>query len=254
VIAGIPQLSGGNSTLLNYPQGVYIDANKNLYVTDYYNYRVQKYMNGSTTGVTIAGISGSAGVASNQFAGLRYFTFDSTETYMYVTDCDNHRIMRYLTNSTTGSNGTVVAGGNGSGTATTQLNYPWGIHYLPLVSNYLYITNCYGHTVMQWIPGASSGVFIVGTPGVAGSNATLLNGPMGIKIDAYLNMYVVDNGNNRVQMFCQNSQTGITIAGNGVAGSGATQLNAPRGIAFDSAMNMYIGDPGNSRIQKFVKL
>jgi hypothetical protein len=254
VIAGISQLSGGNSSQLNYPQGVYFDSNQNLYVTDYYNYRVQKYTNGSTLGVTIAGISDSNGTALNQFGGLRYFTFDSTETYMYVTDCDNHRIMRYLTNSTTGSNGTVVAGGNGSGTATTQLNYPWGIHYLPSVSNYLYITNCYGHTVMQWIPGASSGIFIVGTPGVLGNNATLLNGPMGIKIDAYLNMYVVDNGNNRVQMFCQNSQTGITIAGNGTAGSSATEFNGPRGIAFDSLMNMYISDQGNMRIQKFLKL
>jgi DNA-binding beta-propeller fold protein YncE len=162
--------------------------------------------------------------------------------------------MRYLTNSTTGRNGTVIAGGNGGGSANNQLNYPWGIDYLPLVSNYLYITNIYGHTVMQWAPGASSGTVIAGTSNRAGSSATLLNTPMGIKIDAYLNTYVVDNANHRVQMFCRNSRIGITIAGTGTSGSSAIQLNAPRAIAFDSSMNMYITDYDNLRIQKFIKL
>ncbi|CAF1021950.1 unnamed protein product [Adineta steineri] len=77
---------------------------------------------------------------------------------------------------------------------------------------------------------------------------------MGIKIDSFMNIYVVDNGNNRIQLFCANSNTGITIAGDGTANSGATQFNNPRGIAFDSAMNMYVGDQGNNRVQKFTKL
>jgi DNA-binding beta-propeller fold protein YncE len=67
-------------------------------------------------------------------------------------------------------------------------------------------------------------------------------------------MYVVDFDNNRVQMFCANNQTGITIAGTGSAGNSTTQFQGPRGIAFDSAMNMYIGDRNNHRVQKFLKL
>jgi tripartite motif-containing protein 71 len=254
VIAGKAGSLGSDSAQLDYPQGVYVDSKQNLYVSDYFNYRVQKYVGGSPIGSTIAGISASAGTALNQFGGLRYFWLDPTETYMYVTDCDNHRIMAYPTNSTTGSDGNVVAGGNGSGTASTQLNYPWGIHYRPSISNYLYITNNYGHSVMQWIPGDLSGTFIAGTPGISGSSATLLNSAMGIKIDSYLNMFVVDAGNNRVQMFCYNNQTGITIAGTGTAGNDVTQFNNPRGIAFDSSMNMYISDYGNSRVIKFLKL
>ena len=254
LIAGIPQLLGGNASELNFPQDVYWDSRQNLYVTDYYNARVQKYINGSRLGVSIAGTSGTPGTALNQFGGLRYFYFDSTETYMYVTDCDNHRIMRYLTNGTGGTNGFLAAGGNGSGNIATTLNYPWGIHSMPSLSNDLYISNYAGHSVSRWTPGASSGTFVAGTPGVAGSNATLLNLPMGVKLDGNLNLYVVDYGNHRVQMFCYNSPVGITIAGTGVAGSNATQLYLPRGIAFDSAMNMYIGDPGNARIQKFAKL
>ncbi|CAF4451933.1 unnamed protein product, partial [Adineta steineri] len=92
---------------------------------------------------------------------------------------------------------------------------------------------------MRWIPGASSGEFIAGTPGTSGSTATTLSGPIAIKLDSFLNMFVVDFSNNRVQLFCQNNQTAVTVAGTGTSGSSATQLYGPRGIAFDSSMNMY---------------
>ena len=253
-VAGLLQTPGSNATQLSNPQDVYIDSNRNLYVSDCNNHRVQKYINGSFNAVTIAGITASGGSALNQLTNPRYFIFDPTETYFYLADTGNSRIMRYATNSTTGTNGTVVAGGNGSGNTNSQLNAPWGIYYLPTVSNYLYITNVGGHTVMRWAPGASSGTVIAGVPGVSGSNSTMLNSPMGIKLDMYLNMFVVDSVNNRVQMFCQNSLVGITIAGDGSLGSNATQMNGPRSIAFDSQMNMYIGDLWNSRVQKFLKL
>ena len=254
IIAGQLQSSGSSSTQLNYPQDVYVDSKQNLYVSDYYNNRVQKYINGSRSGVTIAGILTTAGTALNVIGGARYFSLDPTETYMYIADSDSHRIMRFLTNSTSGTNGSIVAGGTGGGNTNTQLNYPWGIHYLPSVSSYLYIGNFHGHSVMAWLPGSASGILLAGTPGVAGSNATLLNSPVGLTIDTFLNIFVVDSGNHRVQMFCHNNQTGTAIAGTGVAGNSATQLNGPRGIAFDSSMNMYISDWVNKRIQKFLKL
>ncbi len=254
IIAGIMGSPGSSSTKLYYPNDVYVDKNRNLYVSDCYNHRIQKFVNGSTSGITIAGITGSPGNALNQLDFPGYFTFDAKDTYMYVADFYNHRIMRYATNSTSGTNGILVAGGTGGNNTNTSLYYPWGIHYLPSISNDLFITNYGGNSVMRWTPGASSGVFVAGVPGVLGSNSTMLNFPMGIKIDTYLNMYVVDSGNHRVQMFCANSQTGITIAGADIAGGNATQLNGPRGIAFDSAMNMYIGDTGNHRVQKFLKL
>ena len=162
--------------------------------------------------------------------------------------------MRYSTSSTSGTNGVLVAGGNGAGNANNQLNKPWGVQYPSTANNFLYITNWGGHTVMRWTPGASSGTVIAGSPGVPGSSATTLNVPLGIKMDPHLNTYVVDSGNNRVQMFCPNSTTGITIAGSGSSGTNANQLNGPRGIAFDSQMNMYIGDYWNHRVQKFLKL
>ncbi|CAF4148654.1 unnamed protein product, partial [Adineta steineri] len=254
IAAGLYKSSGSNSSQLNSPNDIYVDRYGNLYVSDSSNQRIQKFSNGSTSGQTIAGVTGAASSALNQFNTPRYFTFDATETYMYIADNNCHRIIRHSTNETSGTNGVIIAGGTGAYNQNTSVNGPWGIHYLPSISNDLFITNNGGHSVIRWTLGATSGIFVAGTPGVAGSNSTLLNGPMGIKIDSYLNMFVVDHGNHRVQLFCANNQTGITIVGTGVAGSSAIQLNGPRGIAFDSAMNMYIGDFDNHRVQKFLKL
>ncbi|CAF1031010.1 unnamed protein product [Adineta steineri] len=251
IVAGQLTSYGSSASQLHNPQGVYLDSKNNMYVADYNNARIQKYVNGSTVGITLAGVNGSV---FNQVYGPRDIVIDSTDTYVYIADDSNNRIMRFQTNSTTGTNGEVVAGGVGAGNTITQLNQPWGIHYLPTISDYLYITNCGGHSVMRWIPGNSSGEFIAGTPGTAGLTATTLSSPTAIKLDSYLNLFVADCGNSRVQMFCQNNQTGITVAGTGVAGSSATQLNGSRGIAFDSSMNLYVADTGNNRVLKFVKL
>ncbi|CAF4310941.1 unnamed protein product, partial [Adineta steineri] len=130
-IAGLLLSAGSNASQFSNPQGVYVDSKGSLYISDYYNSRVQKFVNGSTLGITMAGISSSAGAALNQFNGVRYFAVDATETYMYFTDYNNHRIMSYQMNSTTGTNGQIVAGGAGAGNTNTQLNLPWGISYLP---------------------------------------------------------------------------------------------------------------------------
>ncbi|CAF0718554.1 unnamed protein product [Adineta steineri] len=255
VIAGIKDSKGSSNTQLDHPQGVYVDTNGTMYISDYYNHRVQKYINGPNIGITIAGRSWSdAGSSLNQLNGPRYITLDPTQAYIYIADSINHRIMRYSTNSISGDNGTVVAGGNGAGNTIISLTQPWGIWYQPSISSDFFITNYLGHSVIRWTPGASSGTFIAGVPGTRGSGSTLLDSPMGLKLDKYLNIFVVDHSNHRIQMFCAGNQTGITIVGTGVSGKTATTLNRPRGIAFDSNMNMYITDFDNKRVQKFLKL
>ncbi|CAF3899309.1 unnamed protein product [Adineta steineri] len=254
VVAGTLRSAGTSNTTFHNPNDVYVDRYGNIYVVDTNNHRIQKFSSESNIGETIAGLTGIAGSALNQLDTPRYFTFDLTDTYMYVSDFYNHRILRFSTNSTSGTDGTVVAGGNGNSDTTTSLNHPWGIHYLPSISNDLFIVNNIGQSVMRWAPGATAAIFIIGTPGTTGSTSTLLSTPSGIKLDSHMNIYIADRDNNRVMLFCANSNVGITIAGDVSGGSGPTQLRGPRGIAFDSEMNMYIGDTGNGRVQKFMKL
>jgi hypothetical protein len=48
------------------PFGAFIDENQTLYVADSTNSRVQMWFAGATSGITVAGISGSAGSSSMQ--------------------------------------------------------------------------------------------------------------------------------------------------------------------------------------------
>ncbi|CAF0949726.1 unnamed protein product [Adineta steineri] len=76
IAAGLYKSPGSNSSQLNSPNDIYVDRYGNLYVSDSSNQRIQKFSNGSTiNGQTVAGVTGAASSALNQFNTPRYFTF-----------------------------------------------------------------------------------------------------------------------------------------------------------------------------------
>ncbi|CAF0898248.1 unnamed protein product [Adineta steineri] len=240
VVAGIYESTGSDSIKLNSPQDVYIDQYGNMYVLDTNNHRVQKFINGTTHGETIAGLTESCGCSLKQLCFPRGFAFDPTDTFMYVADRSCERVIRFLTNSTSGTDGVIIAGRHIADNTNNALNGPYSIRYLSSINNDLLIVNWDGHSVIRWAIGATSGTFVAGLPGISCSSSICLSKPTDVRIDADQNMYVADELNHRVQMFCKNSDVGFTVVGNGVAGNSPTQLRNPQGIAFDSAMNITI--------------
>jgi hypothetical protein len=99
--------------------------------------------------------------------------------------------------------------------------------------------------------GASNGTILAGLAGTSGSNSIELNTPTGITLDQWQNIYVNDRGNSRIQLFCNGSSTGITIAG---SGAGGTSFSLPYDVKLDSQLNLYVVDYGANRVWKFVKL
>jgi len=90
---------------------------------------------------------------------------------------------------------------------------------------------------------------------IAATSAQLSN-PYGVAVDGAGNLYIVDNGNDRIRKVT--AATGIitTVAGNGTFGyagdNGAAtsaKLNTPQGVAVDGAGNVYIADAFNERIR-----
>jgi len=99
-----------------------------------------------------------------------------------------------------------------------------------------------------------------GTYGYSGdcgeATAAELNAPYGVAVDESGNVYIADEGNNRIRKV---STSGIitTIAGNGTPGfSGdggaatAAELNNQVGVAVDGSGNVYIVERTNNRIRK----
>ncbi len=136
------------------------------------------------------------------------------------------------------------------GSTTYQLSAPAGLYYDEVNQN-LYISNLGSHIVMKWRVGASNGTIVAGLAGNLGSTSIQLNSPSGITLDQWQNIYVNDRGNTRIQLFCNGSSTGITIAG---SGSGGASFSTPYDVKLDSHLNLYVVDFSTNYVMKFLKL
>ncbi|MFY8000448.1 MAG: hypothetical protein ACOVSW_17770, partial [Candidatus Kapaibacteriota bacterium] len=92
----------------------------------------------------------------------------------------------------------------------------------------------------------------------AAGQAARLSNPRGVAIDGTGNLYIPEQGNNRIRKI---TPAGVvtTFAGTGVPGfadgpGASAQFNFPFGAAFDGSGNLYIGDRNNSRIRRITPL
>lgn len=252
------------SAEINNPHGVAVDAIGNVYFTDYGNNRVRKVdtfgVITNIAGTGTAGFSGDGGPATNarlnqpmgiavDAAGNVYFS-----DYLHVRKVD-------VTGTITSIAGTGLAtfSGDGGPASAAAVNYPWGIAVD--ASNNIYIAdqlNCRVRKIdasgnMSTITGTGS-CFIGGDGGPASS--ARVQYPIGVACDASGNIYIADNGNNRVRKI---NSSGIisTVAGSasfGFTGDGgpstAAKLYYPKAVATDAAGNVYISDWNNNRIRE----
>ena len=86
---------------------------------------------------------------------------------------------------------------------------------------------------------------VAGT-GANGSSPDMLSDPYGIFVNAALDLYVADSGNNRIQMFPHGASNATTVAGNGAPGT--ISLNQPRAVVLDALDVLFIADTMNHRI------
>jgi uncharacterized repeat protein (TIGR01451 family) len=128
-------------------------------------------------------------------------------------------------------------------------------------SGNLYIADQYNNAVRKVSPaGIITTVAGNGTQGFSGdagrATSAELNLPCGVAVDGAGNLYIADQGNNRIRKV---SAAGIitTVAGNGTAGytgdniaASSAELNNPTAVAVDAAGNVYIADDFNERIRE----
>jgi len=237
--------SGTDASHLNSPTDVYLDGSGNIYVSDYFNARIQKWAPGATSGTTVAG-TGTVGAGASQLYAP-YGVYVDGSGNIYVADLDNERIQEWAPGADSG----ITVAGQHDGTAgngASQFNNPTGV-YVDGSGN-IFVADEVNYRVQEWTPGATSGITVAGT-GTAGSGASQLNNPVGVYVDASGNMYVADGSNNRIQKWAPGATSGTTVAGNGTNGSGASQFNGPNGVYLDGSGNIYVADYENARIQEW---
>ncbi|CAF3765217.1 unnamed protein product [Rotaria socialis] len=171
-----------------------LDERRYLYVSDVEKGEVRRYQLGEKNGTLVAGGNG-LGNGLNQLNFPAYLFVDRQQN-VYVSDNYNHRVMKWNKGA---KEGIVVAGGQGEGNALTQLSFPNGIFVDTLGT--LYVADMRNHRVMRWTQGdQKQGTVVAGGNG-RGEGADQFNGSAGLSFDQHGNLYVVDNGNHRVQRF-----------------------------------------------------
>lgn len=106
-IAGITGISGNGANELSYPYDLALDSSKSVYIAERGNNRVQEWLLGASSGLTVAGqANGASGSSLNYFNRAGGVVVDSSGN-LYVTDPFNHRVQYWPSGS---SSGTIVAG------------------------------------------------------------------------------------------------------------------------------------------------
>ena len=96
-------------------EGLAMDHQRHLYVSDTAKDEVRRYTIGEKNGIVVAGGNGK-GNQLNQLDCPRYLFVDE-EQAVYVSDTDNHRVMKWNKGA---NQGIIVAGGRGEGSALKQ--------------------------------------------------------------------------------------------------------------------------------------
>lgn len=226
--------TGSAADQFNRPTSVYVDDAGNIYVTDQYNNRIQKWKPGATSGVTVV-----------EYVDLPTGVYLDSKRDIYVSEQGSSLVSKWKEGS---SSKTVVAGGNGYGTAANQFSSPTGI-FVDAQGN-LYVCDTDNNRIQKWAPGAASGLTVAGS-GYAGFSASELFYPLGIYVDGNGNIYISDFNNHRVQKWSPGATSGVTVAGGNGAGSANNQIARPAGIAMDAECNLYVADFENHRVQRF---
>ncbi|CAF0937114.1 unnamed protein product [Adineta steineri] len=176
-------------------RGLAMDKHGFLYVSNYKKDEVRRWKIGDydNEGIIVAGGNGRG----NQLYQLNYpaFIFVDEEQSVYVSDHNNHRVMKWRKDA---KEGTIVAGGNGHGKNLNQLYLPQGVIVDDL--GQIYIADCNNNRIMRWCEGKEEGEIVVGGNG-GKHKPNQLNGPMGLSFDDEGNLYVADHSNHRIQNF-----------------------------------------------------
>ena len=141
-------VAGGNGqgnqlNQLNTPTNIFIDREETIYVSDWGNNRVMKWLKGENEGIIVAG-GNDEGNSLKQLNHPQGLVVNEVGD-VYVADLGNNRIMCWSLGS---KEGRVVVGGNGEGEESNQFFYPSGLTFD--IENNLYVVDHENHRIQRF--------------------------------------------------------------------------------------------------------
>ncbi len=266
---GIESYSGDNGAAtaaqLNIPSAMTLDTAGNLYIADTANNRVRKITPAGTittaAGTGAAGYSGDGGPGPQAQLNAPTGLTADTDGNVYIADSKNNRIRKLLPDGTLLSiagNGNASYFGDGGPANAASMHAPQGIYFAS--GERIYIADSGNQRIRELLPDGT--ITTVAGNGGRGPNGdggpaltAQLNTPTGVTLDAAGNIYIADQGNNRVRVVTPDGKIS-TFAGAAAFGLGdggpatSALLSAPTAVAADSAGNVYVSDTGHNRVRE----
>jgi DNA-binding beta-propeller fold protein YncE len=231
----VNQWGGSGSAPGNFSgaNGIAVDTSGNVYVSDMFNQRVQRFaLDGTFRGQWGSG----PGALVGQFNQPLGIAVNSAGSLIYVSDSGNNRIQVF------DPNGAYQFQWGSFGSSSGQFNFPTQVAVDSLGDVYVVDQNnsrvqkfdYHGAWLAQW--------------GTCCSGDGQFNFPYGIAVNsAGTTIYVSDKNNNRVQVF---NSRGDYLFKWGSAGNGTGQFSGNISLAMDNDGNIFAAD-GSARVQKF---
>ncbi len=209
---------GADDGRFNRPTGIAVDAEGNVYVAEYYNYRIQKFDSSGTFLLTW----GTRGSGDGEFNFPQNVALD-LDGNVYVVESSRIQVFD--------SSGTFLKKWGIYGSGEEQLQNPRSIAFDADGNAYVIA----GDRIKKF---DSNGNFLTAW-GALGTFDGEFNSPVDVAVDAAGNVYVADRSNNRIQKF---DGTGAFLLKWGIS--------YPYGITVDSAGDVLVAG-SNSAVQKF---
>lgn len=269
VAGGLPNHVPATQAAISAPAPVVKDSAGNLYTADLSRNAVYKIdSSGQLTivaGNGAAGFSGDGGPASNAELNGPSGLFVDGSGNIFIADQNNNRIREAVAATgniqTVAGNGTNAYAGDGGPATNASLGLPTGV-FVDSAGN-IFIADLENNRIREVV--AATGIIKTvagnGTFGFSGDGgpaaSAQLNGPSGVFVDSSGNIFIADEGNQRVREVIVATGDIQTLAGNGTygfSGDGGLATSAsfrnPSGLSVDSSGNIFIADRDNNRIRE----
>jgi len=252
----------GTAASFNWPYGVAIDGNGNLYVADQRNNEIRKIVlsTGAVTtlaGSTTAGSVDGTGTAAS-FNWPSGVAIDSNGN-LYVADQRNNEIRKIVISTgvvTTLAGSTSAGSANGTGTAAS-FSYPTGI--TTDGNGNLYIADQHNNEIRNVVISTGVVTTLAGSTTAGSANGTgtaaSFTYPTGVAIDSNGNIYIADQSNTEIRKIVISTGVVTTLAGSTTSGSAngtgtSASFYYPTGVAMDGNGNLFVADAGNDEIRQ----